>query len=123
MRLIACTAIALSLVAGAAWADGPLATADAGPGAPAAQTAAPPPIEAPSADDLGPGPEVVPGPCGPRQVGKDGKPDNRAHGVVDVGVGTGGYRHVGVSACKPLGDNGAIAVSVSQTQANWGRRR
>jgi hypothetical protein len=123
MRLIAMAALALSLMASAAWADGPVATADAGSGAPTPESAAPAPIQAPSADDLGPGPEVVPGPCGPREVGKDGKPDRRAHGEVDVGVGTGGYRHVRVSACKPLGDNAAIAVSVSQTQANWGRRR
>jgi hypothetical protein len=123
MRFIATTALLLSLMASAAWADGPVATANAGSGAPTPQTAPPPPIEAPSADDLGPGPEVVPGPCGLQRVGKDGRLDRRAHGEVDVGVGTGGYRNVRVSTCKPLGDNAAIAVSVSETQANWGRRR
>lgn len=121
MRLIAAAALALTLMAPAAWADGPVATADAGPGAPTPQAAPPSPIEAASPDDVGPAPDVVPGPCGPRQLTKDGKPDRAAHGEVDVG--TGGYRHVRVSACKPIGDNAAIAVSVSQTQANWGRRR
>ena len=123
MRHIAAAALALTLTAPAAWAQGPVATADAGRGAPAPQATPPSPIQAASADDTEPGPDVVPGPCGPRQIGKDGKSDRAAHGEVDVGVGTGGYRHVRVSACKPLGDNAAIAVSVSQTHADWGRRR
>jgi hypothetical protein len=122
MRLIAPAVLALTLAASAAWAEGPIATADAGSGAPTPQ-AAPPPIQAQSADEETGGPDVVPGPCGPRQITKDGKSDRAAHGEVDVGVGTGGYRHVRVSGCKPIGDNAAVAVSISETQWNGGRRR
>ena len=124
MRVPILAALALVLFGGPALAtDGPIATANGAGGAPAPETAAPPPVVAPDAADYADAPDVVPGPCGPTTIGPDGKPDTRAHGEVDVGVGTRGYRHVRLSACKPIGREGAIAISVSETQADWGRRR
>ncbi len=53
------------------------------------------------------------GPCGPQAVAADGKTDNRAHGFVEGGVGTSGYRHVAAGVCKPLANGGSVSVSVS----------
>ena len=41
----------------------------------------------------------------------------------DGGVGTHGYREVGGSICQPVGQNGAVSISVDETQGNWGYRR
>ena len=124
MRVSIPALLAVVALSGPAWAtDGPVATAGAAPGAPTPAAAAPPAI-APDAtwaeEDV---PTVVPGPCGPTAIGPDGRIDTRPHGEIDVGVGTDGYRHIRVSACKPLGQTGAIAVSISRTEADWRRRR
>jgi hypothetical protein len=62
---------------------------------------------------------LVIGACGvTRPEGE--RADNRTHGTVEVGVGTGGYRHVRAHVCKPIGQNGEISVDVEHT--GWGRR-
>jgi hypothetical protein len=109
------------IVAGPALADPPIATARGD--APAQAPADTPPLDAQgqTADDA---PQARLGPCGPQTIGADGKPDTRARGEVDVGVGTHGYRRVALHACKPIGDAGAVAISISQTQAGgWPQRR
>ena len=68
-----------------------------------------------SQDDYGP----RMGPCGPATT-PDGKPDKSAHGEVSVGVGTNGYRHIGGAVCKPIGENGAIAIAIDKTDGNYG---
>ena len=113
--------LGMLIVAGPALADPPIATGRGD--APAQASQSPPPLDAQGqpGDDA---PPVRLGPCGPQAIGADGKPDNRAHGEVDVGVGTNGYRHVALHACKPIGDAGAVAISVGQTQADaWRGRR
>jgi hypothetical protein len=112
-------ALTLVLAPSCALADGAIATAPAAQSLPAAAPAAP--LDEASADAPGDGSSVRMGPCGPQAVAADGKADTRAHGFVEAGVGTSGYRHIAAGVCKPLGDNGAIAVSVSQSQIQ-GRR-
>ncbi|MBS0412503.1 MAG: hypothetical protein JSR86_21490 [Proteobacteria bacterium] len=58
------------------------------------------------------------GPCGPLETA-DGKPDKSAHGEVHVGVGTHGYRQIGGSVCKPIGDNGAIAIAIDKVDGDY----
>ncbi len=49
--------------------------------------------------------------AGPRKV----------HGQVSVGVGTGGYRDYAAAVSMPLGENGTLNLSVSQTKNGlWG---
>jgi hypothetical protein len=123
MRLMIPAILALSFAAPLAWADGPITTASPTSSAPAPDASPPASVESADAADQDAGPDVRLGPCGPTKVTSDGKPDRSVHGEVDAGVGTNGYRHVGLSACKPIGDNGAVAISVSQTQFDGGRRR
>jgi hypothetical protein len=125
MRGLVLTAVLLSLAATRAWCDGPVSTAPAGGAIPtASQTPAPPPLgaddAADSADDV-----VAPGPCGPSPISGGDQNPNSPHGQVDVSVGTGGYRSVGGSVCKPLGEKGAASVSVyvGQGDERWGRGR
>lgn len=119
LPILAIAAFGLAL-AGSARADEAIPTAAGGVGAPAS---APPPsdLEQPSpfaADD-----EIERiGPCGdirPASAPADRKP----HGQVEVGVGTGGYRHVAAAVCKPIGENGAVAVAIDYTKWDGGRRR
>jgi hypothetical protein len=108
--------------AGPALADGPVATAGgSGPGAPQPTTpaAALPPDGTTSAQSQ----PVAMGPCGPEKVKPDGRLDTAAHGELEAGVGTGGYRHVAGAVCQPVGQDGAVAVSVSVTEAGQGHRR
>jgi hypothetical protein len=63
------------------------------------------------------------GPCGPEKVKPDGRLETKPHGEIEAGVGTGGYRHVAGAVCQPIGQNGAVAVSVDETQANPTYRR
>jgi hypothetical protein len=48
--------------------------------------------------------------------------DRKVHGVVSVGVGTGGYREVSGAVTGPIGDNGQVTVAIDAGQIN-GRRR
>jgi hypothetical protein len=120
MRLALASSLALALIGVSAWAEGPIATAPSG--APPSSTV-PPPLGDEATTAGVDAPQPVPGPCGPRVRTADGKTDQKAHGEVDVGVGTGGYRHARLSACKPIGDNAAVAVSIGTTQSDYGRRR
>ena len=112
--------LCLSLVVGAAaLAQEAIPTAGgANPNSAPKTTAAPADLGAPEQFADGPeGPRM--GPCGPVETA-DGKPDRSPHGYVDVGVGTNGYRHIGGAVCKPLGENGAIAIAVDKTDGNYG---
>ena len=122
MRAIAFGAAVVLFLAGPALADGPIATAaTTGPGAPQPPSPPPPlpPPGAPSAEDQ----PVAMGPCGPEKVKPDGRLETTPHGEVEAGVGTNGYRQLAGAVCQPIGQNGAVAVSVSQTQGDWGYRR
>lgn len=45
----------------------------------------------------------------------------KMHGQVSVGVGTGGYRDYAAAVSMPLGENGTLNLSVSQTKNSpWG---
>jgi hypothetical protein len=124
MRLIAAIT-ALLMLAAAAWADTPMSTANPTQ-ATAPQPEAPqPPLPPAAAASTTSGPQMAMGPCGPEKVKPNGHLDTAAHGEVEAGVGTGGYRHVAGTVCKPIGDNAAVQVSVSETQGSgWraGRR-
>ena len=45
----------------------------------------------------------------------------RMHGQVSVGLGTGGYRDYAAAVSMPLGENGTLNLSISQTKNSpWG---
>jgi hypothetical protein len=46
--------------------------------------------------------------------------ERRMHGVVDVGVGTGGYRSYGAAVSLPLGENGTLNLSFRQVENGFG---
>jgi hypothetical protein len=118
------TAVAL-LLAGPAWAQGPISTTPAaGPAAPQPTTASPPlPSTGADSDPAPAQQQIAMGPCGPEKVKPDGSLETKPHGEVEVGVGTGGYRHVAGYVCQPIGQDGAVTVGVSQTQGDQGYRR
>jgi hypothetical protein len=125
MRVLPLAAVLALAFGGGALAQEAIATAD-GSAAPRATTATAD-ATADSHGDLSmlrddPDATVM-GPCGPTRKTADGKPDHAPHGQVEVGVGTGGYRHIGGVVCKPIGDNAAVTIAVDQTQWNGGRRR
>lgn len=134
-RRVTIAALALAL-AGAAQAteapDGPMATAGA--------SGAPPSSQAPLQTTAGPAAPVAP-PGPPRSTAEqiddfirsspaarpspdemaamdeaEIAPDRRVHGTVEVGVGTHGYRHVGVTAHYPVGKTGHVSVAVGSTR-------
>ena len=121
MRPTAFAFAAVLIAASPALADGPITTAPTtGPAAPQPTTPAPPlPPPGADADKAQP---VAMGPCGPEKVRPDGRLDTAPHGEVEAGVGTNGYRHLAGAVCQPIGQSGAVAISVSQTQGDWGRR-
>ena len=120
MRFIVASLLALTLAPGLAFADEAISTAPAvGQSQPAPAPVAP--LRATDADGNDDGSHVQMGPCGPQAVSADGKTDNRAHGFVEGGIGTSGYRHVAGGVCKPLANGGSVSVSVSDTQLQ-GRR-
>ena len=120
-RLLALAAIAC--LASPAWAEEAIPTAGAGATPTASPTAGP--LDPSGVDNL---PEERPtiGPCGvvhqPGQP-RDAKADQAPHGQIEVGVGTGGYRHIGGVVCKPIGENGSVTVAVDHTEWNGGGRR
>jgi hypothetical protein len=125
MRVHRVMVVSLALLwAAPAFADGPIATSSPAQAKPPQSAAGAPPL-ADASDSAVDGPRVVMGPCGPTKARPDGSPDHAAHGVVEAGVGTHGYRHVALAACKPIGDNAAVAVSISQSDygGGGGRRR
>lgn len=64
------------------------------------------------------------GPLNLTRADEDGPTKRKIHGSVEVGVGTGGYRHMGVTAYYPVGETGTLGVAVSQTEygknGRWG---
>ncbi|WP_240903632.1 hypothetical protein [Caulobacter sp. 602-2] len=55
---------------------------------------------------------------GPLNLSRDddaGPIKRKVHGSVEVGVGTGGYRHVAATALFPVGETGTLGVAVAQT--------
>jgi hypothetical protein len=122
MRRLTIAALLLAAAAAPAWADGPVTTASSAQvGDPQPQTA-PPPLP-PDRSLAAQGQPMGMGPCGPERIKPNGKLDTAPHGEVEAGVGTHGYREVGGAICQPIGQNGAVSVSVSQTQGNWGNSR
>jgi hypothetical protein len=119
MRLFL-VAVAVSLAAAVAWADGPVATVSNAQQSPPQPQGSPPPLA--GVADSAASARVAMGPCGPEQVKPDGKLDTAPHGEVEAGVGTHGYRHLAGTVCQPIGQNAAVEVSAGMSQAQWGRR-
>lgn len=121
-------ALSLSGVA-AAGDDGPMATAGASGSPPVSLERPAPAAKAPTvagiaapvttADQIdafirsspaaGPSPEEM-------AALDEAEPDRRAHGAVEVGVGTHGYRHASVEAHYPVGKTGHVSVAVGATR-------
>jgi len=123
MRRVLGLALAFSLSAGAAaLAQEAIPTAGGAQSNVSPKTAAAPsdlrPLDEFADGPLGP----KMGPCGPLETA-DGKPDHSAHGEVHAGVGTHGYRNIGGAVCKPIGDNGAIAIAIDKTDGDYGYGR
>jgi hypothetical protein len=123
MRVLALAAVAGLVLSGPALAQGPISTAPVGGAAmpqPTGPGALPPPGT--GYDD---GPQIDFGPCGPEKVKPDGTLETKPHGEVEADIGTGGYRRVAGSVCKPIGQDAAIAVGASRTEDDqrYGRRR
>ncbi len=121
-----CLACVISVIPAAQLcAQEAIATAFSGRDAPDASAIPPPkPLDQdrPAYDDRG-APLVI-GACGPTGPGKNGETaDHKAHGEIEAGVGTGGYRHLGGVVCQPIGDNAAVTIAAGQTQWREGRRR
>jgi hypothetical protein len=49
-----------------------------------------------------------------------GADERRIHGMVEAGVGTGGYRSYGAAVSIPLGENGALNLSVRKVENGLG---
>ena len=63
------------------------------------------------------------GPCTPyaalaaRRAAEDGariEPDRSPHGEVEVAAGNHGYREAHAIVCHPIGDHGAVTISISK---------
>jgi hypothetical protein len=117
MRATLFATAALLFMAGPALADGPVATA--GGSSPATPQPTAPPAPLPTAGAAAPeGQPMAMGPCGPERVKPNGQLETAPHGEIEAGVGTNGYRHVAGAVCQPVGQDSAVAVGVSDTQAN-----
>jgi hypothetical protein len=66
---------------------------------------------------------IAMGPCGPEKVMPDGRLETAPHGEVEAGVGSNGYRSLAGAVCQPIGQDGAVAVSISETQGGGSFRR
>jgi hypothetical protein len=121
MRRLTVATLAWLWAVAPAFADAPIATSNPTQTGPPASAAAPP--LAGGEDAAGDDQPIAIGPCGPTRARADGSPDHAAHGAVEVGVGTRGYRHVAATVCKPIGDAGAISVSVGDSQYGDAPRR
>lgn len=105
IRCAIAASLALALAGPALAQDAPVATAPAG-GAGAPSTAAQ--IE----EYLRASPAAAP----PRDEAADLQPERRVRGEVEVGVGTGGYRHVSGRIDAPLGKNGHVSIAAGKTE-------
>jgi hypothetical protein len=111
----------LLLCAAPAWADGPIATTSRAQASAPQPSTAPPPL--PSSQNVSGAPQpVAMGPCGLEKVKPNGELETAPHGEIEAGVGNHGYREIGGTICQPIGQNGAVSVSIDRTQAAWGRR-
>ncbi len=120
--------LAFAALAGAVQAQEVVTTARSAP--PPALAAAPAPADADNKPaDLTQ--VVLVGPCTPgaeeiareaREQGATVKVDHAMHGQVSAGIGTGGYRHVDATVCKPIGDKSSVTVSIGDTRMNHRRR-
>ena len=120
MRVLTLAAILL-LCAAPAWADGPIATTSSAQVSAPQPSTVPPPL--PSNQNIRGGPQpVAMGPCGLEKVKPNGELETAPHGEVDAGIGNHGYREIGGTICQPIGQNGAVSLSIDETQGNWGRR-
>jgi hypothetical protein len=122
MRRLTLATLLLVWMASPVFADGPVATSSSAQENAPQPAAGAPPLAAQS-DSAGDERPMVMGACGPTHAKADGNPDHAAHGEVEAGIGTGGYRHIGGTVCQPIGDAGAVTVSVGQTQSDWGYAR
>jgi len=121
MRVLTLAAMLL-LCAAPAWADGPIATTSSAQASAPQPRAAPPPL--PSTQGAAGGAQpVAMGPCGPEKVKPNGELETAPHGEVYGGVGNHGYREIGGTICQPIGQNGAVSVSIDSTQGNGGYGR
>lgn len=125
MRRVLLLTLGLTLICGAAAAQEAIPSAGGVPGQPTINMPPSPigPTYEAVRDDFD-GPQM--GPCGPVRKTADGKVDNSPRGEVEVGVGTGGYRHLGGVMCKPIGEHSSVTVAISETQyssGGHGRRR
>ena len=101
-------------------ADAPIATGGTVPAVAPSTTSAPPLTAHDQVDEDDGGQQIVMGACGPTHATPDGKPDTAAHGEVEAGIGTGGYRHLAGTVCKPIGTDGAVSLSIGTTSFNGG---
>jgi hypothetical protein len=120
MRVLTFAAMLL-LCAAPAWADEPIATTSSAQASAPQPSAVPPPLPSRQGAPAGVQP-VAMGPCGPEKIKPNGELETAPHGEVTAGVGNHGYRELGGTICQPIGQNGAVSVSIDQTQGNWGRR-
>jgi hypothetical protein len=120
MRVLTLAAMLL-VCAAPAWADGPIATTSSAQISAPQPSTVPPPL--PQAQTVARGAQpVAMGPCGLEKVKPNGQLETAPHGEVDAGVGNHGYRELGGTICQPIGQNGAVSLSIDETQGNWGRR-
>jgi len=63
------------------------------------------------------------GPNGQKASGCAPPPDNKPHGEVWAGAGTGGYRNVGGVVTQPIGSCGSVTLMIDQSQSNYRWRR
>jgi hypothetical protein len=118
--------LALALCAGGALAQGAIQTAPAAPAspvpAPAADTAvAASPTVADQIDAFikaAPVPDVTKDRAPGVTSSNEPQRDRAIHGVVEVGVGSNGYRHAYGRADMPIGDTGTLSIAVDQTRFN-----
>lgn len=104
-------ALAVALVAGPALAaDEPVATASQTP-APAAAVST-----AQQIDDFIRTSPAVDTEAASEVDGVVARDDRKVHGVVEVGVGTGGYRSVYVRTDMPLGETGRLSLAFEDTK-------
>jgi hypothetical protein len=50
-------------------------------------------------------------------------PPRKVHGMIEAGIGTGGYREVGGMVNIPIGQSGDVTVAVQKTEGAYGRYR
>lgn len=109
--------------ASGAWAEEAIPTANNTAGAAPTETKAPASLGDQAV--IAPEDDIIRiGPCGAVQRASDPGPiDKKAHGEVDVAVGTRGYRHVGGVVCEPIGDSGSVTVAIDYSEWNRSGRR